>query len=173
VRARNAARLTLRRQDGKNGKRKQHTDETPPKVRRASASHAPLGLCRWATARFGFLKFYVVYHNATSSIGLCHLLGCPLFVREEPSTYHLTLGLADDGRPSGATNDSCNCGNAGDTTEDTTSGSVVDTREQVPLDFSRFEGWFAGIKRKALKLGIIRLPGREDIAWWNGRTSPT
>src|SRR5580765_1578101 len=30
---------------------------------------------------------------------------------------------------------------------------LVDTREQVPLDFSRFEGWFAGIERKALKLG--------------------
>ena len=38
VRARNAARLTFRRQDGKNGKRKQHTNETPPKVRRATCS---------------------------------------------------------------------------------------------------------------------------------------
>ena len=30
---------------------------------------------------------------------------------------------------------------------------VVDTREQNPFDFSRFEGWFAGIKTRALKLG--------------------
>ena len=29
----------------------------------------------------------------------------------------------------------------------------TDTREQNPLDFSRFEGRFAGIERKALQLG--------------------
>jgi hypothetical protein len=52
------------------------------------------------------------------------------------------------------------CG--GNTTEDTTSDSMVDTREQVPLDFSRFEGWFAGIERKALKLGDYSIVGRED-----------
>jgi ERCC4 domain-containing protein len=40
---------------------------------------------------------------------------------------------------------------------------VVDTREQVPLDFSRFEGWFAGIERKALKLGDYSIAGMEDI----------
>src|SRR5215813_135522 len=40
---------------------------------------------------------------------------------------------------------------------------LVDTREQVPLDFSRFEGWFAGIERKALKLGDYSIAGMEDI----------
>src|SRR5580765_6532903 len=39
---------------------------------------------------------------------------------------------------------------------------LVDTREQIPLDFSRFESWFAGIERKALKLGDY------SIAWHGG-----
>jgi ERCC4-type nuclease len=40
---------------------------------------------------------------------------------------------------------------------------LVDTREQLPLDFSRFEGWFAGVERKALKLGDYSIAGMEDI----------
>ena len=28
--------------------------------------------------------------------------------------------------------------------------AVVDTREQNPFDFSRFEGWFAGVEHRAL-----------------------
>ena len=40
---------------------------------------------------------------------------------------------------------------------------LVDTREQNPLKFSRFEGWFAGIERKALKLGDYSIAGMEDI----------
>jgi ERCC4-type nuclease len=40
---------------------------------------------------------------------------------------------------------------------------VIDTREQNPLDFSRFEGWFAGIEKKALKLGDYSIAGLEDI----------
>jgi ERCC4-type nuclease len=40
---------------------------------------------------------------------------------------------------------------------------LVDTREQIPLDFSRFEGWFAGIERKALKLGDYSIAGMEDL----------
>jgi len=40
---------------------------------------------------------------------------------------------------------------------------VIDTREQVPLDFSRFKGWFSGIERKALKLGDYSIVGMEDI----------
>ena len=39
---------------------------------------------------------------------------------------------------------------------------VVDTREQNPLDFSRFEGWFAGIETRALKLGDYSIAGLED-----------
>ena len=39
---------------------------------------------------------------------------------------------------------------------------VIDTREQNPLDFSRFEGWFAGIERRALKLGDYSIAGLED-----------
>ncbi len=40
---------------------------------------------------------------------------------------------------------------------------LVDTREQNPLEFSRFEGWFAGIERKALKLRDYSIAGMEDI----------
>jgi ERCC4-type nuclease len=40
---------------------------------------------------------------------------------------------------------------------------LVDTREQNPLDFSRFDGWFAGIERKALQLGDYSIAGMEDI----------
>jgi DNA excision repair protein ERCC-4 len=39
---------------------------------------------------------------------------------------------------------------------------VVDTREQNPLDLSRFEGWFAGIETRALKLGDYSIAGLED-----------
>lgn len=39
---------------------------------------------------------------------------------------------------------------------------VVDTREQNPFNFSRFEGWFAGIERRALKLGDYSIAGLED-----------
>ena len=39
---------------------------------------------------------------------------------------------------------------------------VVDTREQNPLDFSRFEGWFVGIERRALRLGDYSVAGLED-----------
>jgi len=41
--------------------------------------------------------------------------------------------------------------------------ALVDTREQNPLDLSRFEGWFAGIERKALKLGDYSIEGLEDV----------
>jgi ERCC4-type nuclease len=40
---------------------------------------------------------------------------------------------------------------------------LVDTREQNPFDFSRFEGWFAGIENKPLKLGDYSIAGLEDI----------
>src|SRR5215470_4824735 len=39
---------------------------------------------------------------------------------------------------------------------------VVDTREQNPFDFSRFEGWFAGIERRALNVGDYSIAGLED-----------
>lgn len=39
---------------------------------------------------------------------------------------------------------------------------VVDTREQNPFDFSRFEGWFAGIETRALKLGDYSIAGLEE-----------
>ncbi len=47
---------------------------------------------------------------------------------------------------------------------------VVDTREQNPLDFSRFEGWFAGIETRA---EIIPSRGWKIVVWWSGRTYPT
>jgi ERCC4-type nuclease len=40
---------------------------------------------------------------------------------------------------------------------------LVDTREQNPFDFSRFEGWFAGVEKKALKLGDYAIAGLEDV----------
>lgn len=39
---------------------------------------------------------------------------------------------------------------------------VVDTREQIPFDFSRFEGWFAGVERAALALGDYSVAGLEN-----------
>jgi len=40
---------------------------------------------------------------------------------------------------------------------------LIDTREQNPLDFSRFKGWFAGTERKALQLGDYSIAGLEDV----------
>jgi ERCC4-type nuclease len=40
---------------------------------------------------------------------------------------------------------------------------LVNTREQNPFDFSRFEGWFAGIEKKPLRLGDYSIAGLEDI----------
>jgi ERCC4-type nuclease len=39
---------------------------------------------------------------------------------------------------------------------------LVDTREQNPFNFSRFEGWFAGVEHRALKLGDYSVVGLED-----------
>jgi ERCC4-type nuclease len=39
---------------------------------------------------------------------------------------------------------------------------VVDTREQVPLSFQRFKGWFSGIETRALALGDYSVAGMED-----------
>jgi len=39
---------------------------------------------------------------------------------------------------------------------------VVDTREQVPLSFQRFKGWFSGIETRALALGDYSVAGIED-----------
>ena len=36
---------------------------------------------------------------------------------------------------------------------------LIDTREQNPLDFSRFEGWFAGVERRALAIGDYSIAG--------------
>src|SRR5258708_14428864 len=36
---------------------------------------------------------------------------------------------------------------------------LVDTREQTPFDFSRFEGWFSGIEKRPLQLGDY------SVAW--------
>ena len=40
---------------------------------------------------------------------------------------------------------------------------IVDTREQIPFDFSRFESWFAGIQKKALPLGDYSIAGMEKL----------
>lgn len=40
--------------------------------------------------------------------------------------------------------------------------AIVDTREQNPLSFRRFEGWFAKIEHRALRLGDYSVKGMED-----------
>jgi len=40
--------------------------------------------------------------------------------------------------------------------------AVVDTREQIPLSFRRFEGWFGGIEARALPLGDYSVAGMEN-----------
>jgi hypothetical protein len=40
---------------------------------------------------------------------------------------------------------------------------IIDTREQDPLDFSRFRAWFAGIEKRPLKLGDYSLAGLEEF----------
>jgi ERCC4-type nuclease len=39
---------------------------------------------------------------------------------------------------------------------------IVDTREQNPLSFERFEGWFSGIEHRALQLGDYSIEGMEE-----------
>ena len=39
---------------------------------------------------------------------------------------------------------------------------LIDTREQNPFDFSRFEGWFEGIEKRALPVGDYSIAGLED-----------
>ena len=40
--------------------------------------------------------------------------------------------------------------------------AVVDTREQNPLSFRRFKGWFSSIEHRALPLGDYSVAGMED-----------
>jgi ERCC4-type nuclease len=40
---------------------------------------------------------------------------------------------------------------------------LVDSREQNPLDFSRFDGWFAGIENRPLRLGDYSIAELEDV----------
>jgi ERCC4-type nuclease len=40
--------------------------------------------------------------------------------------------------------------------------AIVDTREQNPLSFRRFKGWFSRIEHRALKLGDYSVEGMED-----------
>ena len=39
---------------------------------------------------------------------------------------------------------------------------LVDTRERNPFDFSRFDGWFAGVEKKTLTLGDYSITTLED-----------
>jgi ERCC4-type nuclease len=40
---------------------------------------------------------------------------------------------------------------------------LVDSRERIPFDFSRFEGWFEKIQRKALPVGDYTVAGMEKL----------
>ncbi|MBZ5642394.1 MAG: hypothetical protein LAO19_06520 [Acidobacteriia bacterium] len=39
---------------------------------------------------------------------------------------------------------------------------VVDTREQNPFSFTRFNGWFSGVEKRALEIGDYSVAGLED-----------
>jgi hypothetical protein len=59
--------------------------------------------------------------------------------------------------------DSLTCGTRRHPTQNATPGDLGRHPEQNPFDFSRFEGWFAGIENKALKLGDFSIAGLEDV----------
>ena len=40
---------------------------------------------------------------------------------------------------------------------------IVDTREQNPFSFARFQGWFAGVEKKPLPLGDYSVSGLEEV----------
>ncbi len=40
---------------------------------------------------------------------------------------------------------------------------LIDTREQNPFSFDRFRSWFAGIQKKALRLGDYSVAGLEEV----------
>ena len=40
--------------------------------------------------------------------------------------------------------------------------AIVDTREQNPLSFRRFKGWFARVEHRALRLGDYSVEGMEN-----------
>src|SRR6202043_2721851 len=39
---------------------------------------------------------------------------------------------------------------------------LIDSREQNPFNFSRFDGWFSAVEKKALKLGDYSVAGMEE-----------
>jgi len=47
---------------------------------------------------------------------------------------------------------------------------VVDTREQNPFSFARFQGWFAGVKKKPLALGDYSVSVSKTSALSSART---
>jgi len=40
---------------------------------------------------------------------------------------------------------------------------LVDTREQNPFSFARFQGWFSGVEKKPLAIGDYSVAGLEDV----------
>jgi len=40
---------------------------------------------------------------------------------------------------------------------------VVDTREQNPFSFARFQGWFSGVEKKPLEVGDYTVAGLENV----------
>ena len=40
---------------------------------------------------------------------------------------------------------------------------IVDSREQNPFSFTRFRGWFAGVEKKALRVGDYSVAGLEEV----------
>jgi len=51
--------------------------------------------------------------------------------------------------------------------------AVVDTREKHPFGFSRFEGWFADVQRRALDLGNYSVAGLEHLCVVERKDLPT
>ena len=83
-------------------------------------------------------------------------------MKAAPHPDYVPLGMADDGS-AGSCSSHSGAGRARwHADQGSESGATGDTREQNPLDCSRFAGWFARIEKRALALGDYSIVGRED-----------
>ena len=70
--------------------------------------------------------------------------------------------MAEEVGARAAPRNSRSCGTRRHSAQDATPVILVDTRQRNPVDFSRFEGWFAGIEKRVLELGDYSVAGLED-----------
>ena len=76
---------------------------------------------------------------------------------ESPLDWFLTAN------PVPSSGDSRHRGTRRDAAEDTQAGDRCRHREQNPLDFSRFSGWFSGVEYRLMRLGHYSIAGLEDV----------